>query len=275
MAATRRRSTARSIGCADRDRALACPNSGARGRDRIRSAHSYLGVPTIGLVLWLTLLGRSTGHALLRVDLAIDRGTSSQRMIDAAAAEAAAVWARYGVDVRLVDCASSSAVRVIRLNVVVVPHRGADTQEGSIGAIEFASDTPRPYVSLYVDDVEQLVKATLGDAVRAWPAAEHDDMDGRALGRALAHEIGHFLLRSRQHARSGLMRATHPIPELIARDRRSFTVSSQEIARIAILQAALLDRSNRFTARVTSDRNSSQSNSSVVALAIGGTTTYE
>jgi hypothetical protein len=38
---------------------------------------------------------------------------------------------------------------------------------------------------------------------------------GRVLGRAVAHEVGHFLLGSREHAPSGLMRGSHRIEHLM------------------------------------------------------------
>ncbi len=38
---------------------------------------------------------------------------------------------------------------------------------------------------------------------------------GRVLGRAVAHEVGHFLLGSREHAPSGLMRASQRIEHLM------------------------------------------------------------
>lgn len=40
------------------------------------------------------------------------------------------------------------------------------------------------------------------------PAPVRDHRFGLVLGRALAHEIGHYLLRTNTHARQGLMRAT-------------------------------------------------------------------
>ena len=221
-------------------------------------------VPTIAFAVWLTFLGRAGGHSILHVDLTIDRGTTSARMVNRALREAAAIWASYGVDVRAAGCSSEAAAHSIPLHVAVLPHHPSDTQEGSIGSIAFAVDTPLPNVSLYVDDVDALVVATLGEEVHAWPAARRDEVEGRALGRALAHEIGHYLLRTRQHARSGLMRAHQPVPFLIAVERRRFSLSRGEIVRLAVLHASAMEPSNRVTTVVTGDRNSSQSNSSSI-----------
>ena len=230
-------------------------------------------MPSIVFSLWLTLLGRSAGHAILHVNLVVDRGTVSQRRANVTVAEAAAIWAPYDVEVRGDGCAPSD--HAITLNVAFAGHHGAATQDGTVGSIEFASDTPRPNVSLYAADIHESVEAMLGAATRAWPDVQRDDVEGRALGRALAHEIGHYLLRTREHARSGLMRANQPIPTLIERDRRRFSLSPSEIARLDALHASSVDRSIALTARVTSDRISSQSNPPRRARKGAGTTSYE
>jgi hypothetical protein len=106
-------------------------------------------------------------------------------------------------------------------------------------------------------------------------SAKRDEVEGTALGRALAHEIGHYVLRTREHARSGLMRAIHPVPALIDTDRRRFTLSAGEILRVVALHEVNADRVDAFTARVTTDRISSQSNPSSSRPKPGGTMSYE
>jgi hypothetical protein len=124
-------------------------------------------VPTIAFVLWLTLLGRSTGHTILHVELVVDRGTVSRRMIDTAVAEAAVIRAPYGVDVCPAGSCMPSSGLTSRLYVAVGGHRRPDTNEGSIGAIAFASDTPRPYVSLFAGDIHELVEDAVGAKIGA------------------------------------------------------------------------------------------------------------
>jgi hypothetical protein len=58
------------------------------------------------------------------------------------------------------------------------------------------------------------------------------------LGRALAHAIGHFLLRSRDHSPRGLMRSRHAVRELVSVDRRRFFLSPGEAALVASLSDA-------------------------------------
>lgn len=55
----------------------------------------------------------------------------------------------------------------------------------------------------------------------------------RAMGRALAHEIGHFLLASRTHASKGLMMATHSAPEFFYAERSAFKIDVDDRRKMA------------------------------------------
>src|SRR5262249_19924401 len=69
-----------------------------------------------------------------------------------------------------------------------------------------------------------------GDAA---PGLLRERAIGRAVGRVLAHELGHYLLRSRWHARSGLMRAAHNTADLVGPERAMFALSGDDAARFA------------------------------------------
>jgi hypothetical protein len=56
-----------------------------------------------------------------------------------------------------------------------------------------------------------------------------DVIVGRVFGRALAHEIGHYLLRSRNHSHEGLMRALQSTPDLVGQDRQLFALSADQV----------------------------------------------
>jgi len=75
------------------------------------------------------------------------------------------------------------------------------------------------------------------------PRAEKEELLGRAMGRALAHEIGHYLLASKAHGVSGLMKARHTAAELFGLERVRFQVDAEERAAIAArLAPALMAR---------------------------------
>src|SRR5262245_9311158 len=55
---------------------------------------------------------------------------------------------------------------------------------------------------------------------------------GRALGRVLAHEIGHVVLGAPSHQTWGLMRPSFIAEELGGRLRRGYTLSASEVERL-------------------------------------------
>jgi|KBSMisStandDraft_5_1062788.scaffolds.fasta_scaffold57596_2 hypothetical protein len=65
------------------------------------------------------------------------------------------------------------------------------------------------------------------------PLLQKETYLARAMGRALAHEIGHYLLASRQHAGKGLMTATHSAPEFFMADRSAFAINALERRQMA------------------------------------------
>jgi hypothetical protein len=84
----------------------------------------------------------------------------------------------------------------------------------------------------------QVIFASLGAAletVRAaklarWPAHVQERLATRLLGRAIAHELGHYLLRSRDHSRQGLMRASFDERDAVVNDRAGFRLLPEQAA---------------------------------------------
>lgn len=62
---------------------------------------------------------------------------------------------------------------------------------------------------------------------------------GRAVGRLLAHEIGHVLLAAPDHQPRGLMRPGFAPADLVGPERRSFTLSRAEQLRLRYREDAL------------------------------------
>ena len=70
-------------------------------------------------------------------------------------------------------------------------------------------------------------------SLRDSPTLFHELLLSRALGRALAHELGHYLLKSRTHSAAGLMRAVRPSFQFFAPDRVGFGLTPEERAWLA------------------------------------------
>jgi hypothetical protein len=71
-----------------------------------------------------------------------------------------------------------------------------------------------------------------------WPAGLREEIVARALGRALAHEIGHYLLRSPHHTSSGLMQARHKGSTLGDPNDRAFGLTQTDRDRLRVALGA-------------------------------------
>jgi hypothetical protein len=74
--------------------------------------------------------------------------------------------------------------------------------------------------------------------LRVDPPQTHDRRIGVVLGRAVAHEIGHFLLQTNTHASDGLMRARILASEFADLSRQSFRLDRAAEAHLAAIAAS-------------------------------------
>jgi len=161
-----------------------------------------------------------------------------------ALAEASRIWRRY--DVLLDDdgdgqCAASTPAAV-RVTIDV----GHDSQspDAGLGTIQFAADgRPESVIVLNFDAVARIATSApvMGVHPALWPVGLRNEIVARALGRALAHEVGHYLLRSPHHTKTGLMRARHNGSTLGDPSDRAFALSESERARLRLALAAPLE----------------------------------
>jgi hypothetical protein len=116
---------------------------------------------------------------------------------------------------------------------------------GALGQIRFApGGVPENTITVFVTDIQQFIAGAplFGGFFRPWPQALRDQLFGRVLGRVLAHEIGHYVLRSPRHTADGLMRPLQLAAELMSPSRHRFTLTGAEAARIGGSPMAVLCR---------------------------------
>ena len=157
--------------------------------------------------------------------------------------EAARIWNVYDITIDAADVVACDIAGPASLTVAIVqenrPRRGDG--DASLGAVRFAPDgVPEPTITLYLDAVIRIATSApvMGLHPAFWPTELREQVVGRALGRALAHEIGHFLMRSPHHADSGLMRAFQRGSTLAAPSPRPFALTGLDRARLRIALAA-------------------------------------
>jgi hypothetical protein len=174
--------------------------------------------------------------ARLRIDLAFEGPAMPPRAEASAMHEVTSIWSAYGVDVRAIGGHATARDGAIRLTVALA----ADRERGliyTLGSIQFAHGLPEPAITMYPDAIAQLVSS---DILLGRDAAERSPLYreivlGRVFGRALAHEIGHYLLRTRGHSATGLMRARLSASVLISIDLHGLDLSADEQARVRTL----------------------------------------
>ena len=209
-----------------------------RGMQPLRSLAS------IGIGIALAALagpaaaGPAQQHSIRLGMVVDDRVSPAARYLTATIAEADAIWRPHGVSVMLAR-AGDLAPDVIRLALTFEPVPRVPRQKAALGSIWFDEEgLPGNVLAVDLSAVTGSIRQSLvgGRVFEQWPP---DLMTGRALGRVLAHEIGHYVLASPAHARTGLMRAVFNSRDLAAWDRRHFALDDGARARLQARLAQL------------------------------------
>ena len=103
-------------------------------------------------------------------------------------------------------------------DVVVRLIEGSDTENGerrALGYSLFDAKGVSGFATVYVDRVD-------------WLARRAQYSRAPLLGRAIAHEIGHLLLRSNAHTQSGLMREVWTAEQVVRNRREDWTFSPDQ-----------------------------------------------
>ena len=217
------------------------------------------------MVVWSISAGAETPvraiEAVLCHDVPLARPT-----LEEIASEAAAVLREAGVVLRVdLDeqraCAMGwrpcAAELMIRVNSA--PLRGFHVSIRPVGSIQFVNGRPQDTITLSLAAATDLLQqnASTASLLARVPQPARDRWIGRMLGRALAHEVGHYLLRSPHHSASGLMRANHSVELFVRSERSAFRLTTDQLRRLALPQPAhQLERTtvlSRGEARATND----------------------
>jgi hypothetical protein len=133
--------------------------------------------------------------------------------------EATAVWHRAGVNLEWIAGTDGSLAPGRMLRVLVIPrHPGApESPERFVLGELLSFGRPGALAIASINRAEELIGPPRPAGVL--PTWLHQGRLGMVLGRAVAHEIGHYLLNTRTHAPYGLMRANFETSALL--DHRS------------------------------------------------------
>lgn len=154
----------------------------------------------------------------VHLDVQIERGVSlrSEDLRDALT-HAAAIW-RPAVElsVSLPDAPRpAGAADTLR---VLISGRRLDGSESGLAWIPFVDGEPLHELTVSMPAIQHLLEHGSWDGrpFTSLPPRASALFLQRAIGRTIAHEVGHYLLRSRNHERRGLMRAVFSVDEIMA-----------------------------------------------------------
>ena len=200
----------------------------------------FLRVAASAALAVLSLTTRVAAEVCVEVDVRVPGPVPSSALLGSMTSEVDAIWKPYGVRIQwkggvdTVRCPSIVWSFDVQVNDGFPPRstaRPVTLGTTWVGRLPASRRSP-----IHLDFaatrrlIGSLTAAQLDHAIgRRDPTAS--DL-GRALGRVLAHEIGHGLLGADSHQRRGLMRATIAATELVAYRRRGYTLSDLEIARL-------------------------------------------
>jgi len=127
------------------------------------------------------------------------------------------IWRPY-VEIEFAEAgAEATAVYDDELRLIVADRLPRASSATVLGSIEFVDGRPRNTVTVSVAAARSMMAGGkwLGRPIDAMPRALQQRFVTRALSRSAAHEIGHYLLRSRAHAARGLMRERMTVAEIM------------------------------------------------------------
>lgn len=189
------------------------PPGAAAGRDVPRAS-----VPREATMLTLTIR---------------DNCLASSAVLETTRSEAARIWSDAGVRLRWVapDKVPYAAPRSEWMVVTCDTREMTQPTRGSpftlpIAAIRFIASAPTNTILLDLENARQALRDDPHERahLQKRPGSVRDVRLGRIVGRSIAHEIGHFVLRSTDHAPEGLMKARHSVRALAGDSLAPFTV---------------------------------------------------
>jgi len=170
---------------------------------------------------------RAVGPIPVAVFASADAGDS---LVGRICAEADAIWKPAGIafEWRRVSVKDETDAWV---GVTIDDLRAGHEPDRALGWITFTADGPGRSIHLSRASAERLLAGV--PELNHGTQALHETLVGRALGRALAHELGHYLLQSKSHTPRGLMRAVWTAEESFRAWRGGFELTPEQRATAA------------------------------------------
>jgi hypothetical protein len=148
------------------------------------------------------------------------------------------IWAPYGITFCWATDQEPCTGFQVRLRVLVAEHAETRRPDGAnvdaLGWIGFEGPRPGRQIVVSLGRGRALAaQSRIGfRPAEAWPVRVIENLLPIVLGRALAHEIGHFVLATREHTRTGLMAANYRPQQVALGPRSAFRLAGPDAAAV-------------------------------------------
>jgi hypothetical protein len=187
-------------------------------------------------IVLLSVARPAIAETCIDVDLRFTGAAPSPALVRSLQRETTAIWGVYDVRV-LWATAADACLSVAGAFDAVVDDRPSESAGAPVPLGRTHVVSPRAGripIQVHRGATEDLIAFLRVEEVTrltGHPVPVPNDI-GRALGRVLAHEIGHVLLGARDHRPQGLMRATFLAQDLIALPTRPYYLLEDDLRRL-------------------------------------------
>lgn len=212
-------------------------------------------VTAAAALLALSIAGHASAEICLDVDVRYAGPDPPRVLVRSMQDEAATIWKRYGVKLQWPSTAEPGQCPRAEGSFDVTVEYGLSEATASpemvLGTTQvMLSAIDRAPIQLHYGATEHVLGYLKGSGLV--PLVGHTEIRpadlGRALGRVLAHEIGHVVLGAPNHQRNGLMRSSFAASDLVRHQRWAYTLSRGELERLRHREE-ILRRDARAVAR--------------------------
>lgn len=169
------------------------------------------------------------------IRLRADPWLTSRGITERLKAETEAIWEPYGIRLEWTRAdVFESRTNSVSLDATVQRHLGRQRMDGPavLGLALVTPDAPAWQPIRVSWDATERALARRRPRMESLTGVVLDGDLARALGRVLAHEIGHMLLGPPYHEPEGLMRPTFRADELAEQDRTPFRLTCGAVERV-------------------------------------------
>jgi len=169
-------------------------------------------------------------HVLIRIDT---RAAEKHVRVAELTRSVQAIWKSHALIVFVDTAIPGGTGYDDEIELVVSEHVGSSvTGAPSLGWITFvAPGQPAGFVTVSIATARNLIARSswMGRSFERLPITLSQQFVTRAISWSAAHEIGHYLLRTSRHSKSGLMRGRLTAPEVMWNERRSIQLEPQQV----------------------------------------------